>query len=77
MPYRSNSDLPDAVRNHLPPQAQDIYRKAFNHAWTEYASAVRGEEIPHRVAWAAVKRRYRKLGDDWVPVEQPPPQGQM
>jgi cation transport regulator ChaB len=27
----------------------------------------RREEIAHRVAWAAVKRRYRKRGDAWVP----------
>jgi cation transport regulator ChaB len=25
------------------------------------------EEIAHRVAWAAVKKRYQKLGDTWVP----------
>jgi cation transport regulator len=30
MPYRSNSDLPASVQAHLPPHAQDIYRKAFN-----------------------------------------------
>jgi cation transport regulator len=68
MPYRSNDDLPDAVRNHLPPHAQDIFRAAFNHAWLEYAADPRGEEISHRVAWAAVKRRYRKSGDTWVPI---------
>ena len=68
MPYRRNADLPPAVRDHLPPHAQDIFREAFNHAWVEYADDPRGEEIPHRVAWAAVKRRYRKLGDAWVAI---------
>ena len=68
MPYPSNDDLPAAVRDHLPPHAQDIYREAFNHAWIEYANDRRGEEIAHRVAWAAVKRRYRKSGDVWVPL---------
>lgn len=53
---------------HLPPHAQEIYREAFNHAWQEYAGDPRGEEVPHRVAWAAVKRQYRKLGDTWVPI---------
>jgi hypothetical protein len=24
------------------------------------------EEIAHRVAWAAVKKRYRKIGDFWI-----------
>lgn len=63
MPYRTNDDLPPSVHHHLPPQAQDIYRAAFNHAWQEYGD----EATPHRVAWAAVKRRYHKIGDAWVP----------
>jgi len=68
MPYRSNDDLPDPVRAHLPPHAQDIYREAFNHAWQEYAGDPRGEEVPHRVAWAAVKKSFHKVGDAWVPI---------
>lgn len=36
MPYQSNDELPDSVRNNLPKHAQDIYRKAFNSAWEEY-----------------------------------------
>lgn len=66
MPYASNEDLPPSVRNHLPPHAQDIYRAAFNSAWQHDAG---DEAIPHRIAWAAVKRRYRKFGDEWVPIE--------
>ena len=68
MPYARNSDLPAPVRSHLPAKAQDIYREAFNHAWSEYADREpkRIEEIAHRVAWAAVKRRYHKVGHDWV-----------
>ncbi|MGE5203605.1 MAG: ChaB family protein [Acidobacteriota bacterium] len=68
MPYAHNCDLPPAVRAHLPARAQDIYREAFNHAWAEYADREpkRLEEIAHRVAWAAVKRRYHKVGHDWV-----------
>jgi cation transport regulator len=68
MPYASNEDLPPSVRKHLPDHAQDIYRSAFNHAWQTYAAAGR-EEIAHRVAWAAVKRRYQKVGDRWVARE--------
>jgi cation transport regulator len=68
MPYRVNDDLPPRIRAHLPPHAQDIYREAFNHAWTQYGDDPRREEIAHRVAWAAVKRRYRKAGDAWVPI---------
>jgi cation transport regulator len=66
MPYAINDDLPVSVRSHLPPHAQDIYREAFNAAWDRYG----GEEaVPHRIAWAAVKRRYRKVGERWVPRE--------
>ena len=66
MPYAHNSDLPPAVRAHLPARAQDIYREAFNHAWAEYGAAPGDEAIAHRVAWAAVKRHYHKVGHDWV-----------
>lgn len=66
MPYHANSDLPPALRQHLPDHAQDIYREAFNHAWTDYAGEGRQEEAAHRIAWAAVKRSYVKVGDDWL-----------
>jgi cation transport regulator len=62
MPYQSIEDLPDSVRNNLPKHAQEIYKEAFNHAYEEYAN--RGpearEETAHRVAWTAVKKKYRK-----------------
>jgi cation transport regulator len=66
MPYARDEDLPASVRNHLPPHAQEIFRGAFNHAWQTYSGSARVEEIAHRVAWAAVKKRYRKCGRDWV-----------
>lgn len=68
MPYVSIDDLPASVAGHLPVHAQEIYRAAFNNAWTAYAE--RGdarEETAHRVAWAAVKHQYHKDGDRWVP----------
>ena len=68
MPYRSNEDLPSSVHSHLPPHAQDIYREAFNHAFASHAGEVRQEEIAHRTAWAAVKRSYAKVGEQWVPL---------
>jgi cation transport regulator len=72
MPYGSNEDLPHSVREHLPAHAQDIFRGAFNAAWRTYGRTdpAHIEEIAHRVAWAAVKKRYRKLGDAWVPRER-------
>lgn len=66
MPYAANADLPPSVRNHLPPHAQDIYREAFNHAYAAHEDDPRQEEASHRIAWAAVKHSYEKVGDDWV-----------
>jgi len=66
MPYSNISDLPKSVKDHLPKHAQEIYMKAFNNAWDEYAdpSKRRGstshEESACRVAWAAVKHSYYK-----------------
>jgi cation transport regulator len=67
VPYNANSDLPQSVREHLPDHAQTIYREAFNHAWQQYVRVSADEAIAHRVAWSAVKRKYRKAGDRWVP----------
>lgn len=72
MPYKTISDLPDSVRDHVPKHAQEIYKEAFNSAWSEYADKDerRGdesrEEVAHKVAWAAVKKKYSKGDDgDW------------
>ena len=66
MPYRSNSDLPPSVQAHLPPHAQDIYREAFNHVFAAHMGDPRQEEAAHRIAWAAVKRSYVKVGGSWI-----------
>jgi cation transport regulator len=66
LPYAGSDDLPERLRRTLPPHAQDIFRAAFNNAFASYANSARREEIAHRVAWAAVKRRYVKRGDHWV-----------
>lgn len=64
MPYSTNDDLPDGVKDHLPKHAQDIFREAFNHALEEY----KDEERAFRTAWSAVGHKYEK-GDDarWHP----------
>ena len=75
MPYKTNRDLPENVIHVLPAHAQDIYREAFNHAWREYASSeerrdnASQEETAHKVAWAAVKKKYKKMGDKWTAKE--------
>ncbi|MBI1213038.1 MAG: cation transporter [Alphaproteobacteria bacterium] len=66
MPYATNSALPDAIRHALPAHAQDIYRAAFNGAFETYRGDPRREEIAHRVAWAAVKKRYVKRAGRWL-----------
>jgi cation transport regulator len=72
MPYNKPSELPPKVKDHLPAGAQKIYMEAFNHAWEQYKSSqkrTRGgdrEAVAHRVAWAAVKKKYKKGEDnDW------------
>jgi cation transport regulator len=66
MPYRDNGELPSALRRHLPDHAQDIYRAAFNHAFAAHDGDPRQEEAAHRIAWAAVKRAFVKVEDEWV-----------
>lgn len=57
MPYSSNNDLPESVKDNLPDHAQDIYRAAYNSAHEQYGG---DEERSHRVAWSAVKNDYHK-----------------
>jgi cation transport regulator len=66
MPYRANDDLPEPIRRRLPPHGQDIYREAFNHAFAARVGDPRQEQAAHRIAWAAVKRAYVKVGDTWI-----------
>lgn len=69
MPYSSKNELPESVKNVLPSHAQDIYKEAFNNAYDEYKDPEdrRGnedrEEVAHKVAWSAVKRKYEKAAD--------------
>jgi len=66
MPYQHVEELPESIQNNLPKHAQEIYLAAFNNAFEQYADPNKRrdraslEEIAHRVAWAAVKKEYRK-----------------
>ena len=61
----------------LPSHAQHIYKKAHKNALKQYKSPSkrRGgkqqsrEQVAHKVAWAAIKREYKKKGDKWVPKD--------
>ncbi|MFP4170975.1 MAG: ChaB family protein [Methanomassiliicoccales archaeon] len=73
MPYDDISELPKGVRKALPEEAQEIFKGAFNSAWEEYSDPERRkdgasrEEVAMRVAWSAVKRKYKKDRDgNWV-----------
>lgn len=66
MPYANNIELPPSIRHSLPNHAQDIYRAAFNHAFTAHASDPRRGEAARRIAWAAVKRSHVKISNRWV-----------
>lgn len=70
MPYTKLSELPESVRNSLPKHGQEIYKSAFNSAWEEYGPGQTDnkrneddnpEEIAHRIAWSAVKKKYAKV----------------
>jgi cation transport regulator len=58
----------------LPSHAQHIYKKAHKNALKQYSSPSkrRGgkrqskERVAHKVAWSAVKREYKKEGNQWV-----------
>jgi cation transport regulator len=69
VPYNSISELPESVRNVLPEHAQDIYKEAFNNAYNQYKHPedrrddADREEVAHRVAWSAVKKKYEKGKD--------------
>jgi cation transport regulator len=69
MPYAINEDLPPSVRDHLPSHAQDIFRAAFNSAYDDHRGDPRQEEAAFRIAWAAVKKHYHKVGARWQPIE--------
>ncbi|MBV8643310.1 MAG: ChaB family protein [Candidatus Eremiobacteraeota bacterium] len=49
-----------------PKKAQDRYEATLEHAEQEYGG---DEARAHRVAWAAVKHGFEKVGDHWEPKE--------
>lgn len=71
MPYSSTEDLPASIRSALPDGGQRIFLAAFNAA---YEGTCRNdpdlEECANRVAWAAVKEKYEKSGEDGAWTER-------
>lgn len=73
MPYDNIEELPGTVRGPLPEKAQEIFKEAFNDAWDRYEDPSRRkggdsrETVAMKVAWSAVKNKYRKNEDgNWV-----------
>ena len=58
MPYKTNSDLPEALRDY-PERAQTIWREAFNAA---KASGKYSEEQCFKISWSALKQKYKIKG---------------
>jgi cation transport regulator len=65
LPYATTADLPPAVRR-LPPHAQDIFLVAF---LRRICIPPAREETAFRVARAAVKREYEKVGNRRLPKD--------
>lgn len=64
MPYKNISELPSSVKD-LPQHAKTIFLNAFNSSYEKY-----GEEGAFKIAWAAVKHKYKKQDDQWVKMEE-------
>lgn len=64
MPYKSNAELPESVRNSVPEHGQTIFRKAYNSAAKQYGTD--NEARLMKVAWGAVKNVYEKKDEKWV-----------
>lgn len=72
MPYRRSNELPKEL-NKLPSEAKVIYSRAFNNAEKYYAKKhgistdkVKTDVLLSKVAWSAVKQKFRKVKDNWV-----------
>jgi cation transport regulator len=58
----------------LPTHAQHIFKKVHVNAVKEYQNPAKrrggksqsAEEVAHKAAWAAVKQKYKKQGNEWV-----------
>jgi cation transport regulator len=61
----------------LPVHAQEIYKESHASALQQYQKLEKrrggkkqsAEEVAHKVAWAAVKKKYKKEGTEWVKNE--------
>lgn len=64
----SKEGLPGTLKR-SPAKAQRTYAKALDSAHEEYHD----EERAHRVAYAALKHSFEKVGDHWAPKDEKGP----
>ena len=58
----------------LPEHAREIYKETHANALKQYQNPAKrregkkqsAEQVAHKAAWAAVKRKYEKQRDNWV-----------
>lgn len=70
MRYESDEDLPDIVRNQLPPAAQALFRSAYNQSWDAGEAPADPDAVPlgrderaHEAGWAAVRAAFERDPD--------------
>jgi|GEM_PF-130567 len=67
MPYDTITDLPESIQKALPKHAQEIFLSAFNASWAGTCKDRPDREAcANMIAWAAVKRDYKKEDDKWI-----------
>jgi cation transport regulator len=73
MPYGSIEELPDELQHTLPVHAQEVYKEAFNEAWSTYHNPetkpkdLSREAMSDKIAWQAVEAVYTQDPDNrWV-----------
>jgi cation transport regulator ChaB len=64
----AKTDLPSTLKR-SPKKARETYVKAHDNAVDEYGEG----EHAHRVAYAALKHSFEKVGDRWVPKKRKGP----
>jgi len=69
MQYETVNQLPVTIRDVLPAEATEIYRKAYNQAWEEFDNedhrGLNQKGLAHQQAWGAVKKEYVFDLDQW------------
>ncbi|HEY7079919.1 MAG TPA: ChaB family protein [Nitrososphaeraceae archaeon] len=80
---RKEKDKPISARTKkqidtLPEHAQNIYKKTHASALEQYQNPEKrrggkresAEQVAHKAAWAAVKKHYKKQGNEWLKKEE-------